>query len=108
VFGEKEFNLVVRPIHPPSRRHQSPFTIASDPCDGITAVGRGVLLSDEGASWIAVVRYVKKDVARRRAVTQRSVSACRHPSRCSKWLYRDQGGRRTMLQFVTYTQELRY
>jgi hypothetical protein len=26
VFGEKEFNLVVTPIHPPSRRHQGPFS----------------------------------------------------------------------------------
>jgi hypothetical protein len=26
VFGEKKFNLVVKPIHPPSRRHQGPFT----------------------------------------------------------------------------------
>jgi hypothetical protein len=25
VFGEKEFKLVISPIHPPSRRHQGPL-----------------------------------------------------------------------------------
>jgi hypothetical protein len=49
--------------------------------DGGVAVGRGALVSDEGASWIAAAKYANKDEVRRRVVTQRSISACRHPPR---------------------------
>jgi hypothetical protein len=46
--------------------------------DGSAAVNHGALMSDEGASWIGAATYVKKDEVRRRVVTQRLVSACRH------------------------------
>jgi hypothetical protein len=84
----------------------APLTVV---VDGGTVVGRGALMSDdECASWVAAAWYAKKDGERRRAVMQRSVSACRHPPSRSKRLCPDQGGRQSMLQFVTYTQELGY
>jgi hypothetical protein len=49
-------------------------------------------MSDEGASWIGAARYAKKDEVRQRAMTQRSISTCCHPSCCSEWLCLDQDG----------------
>jgi hypothetical protein len=53
----------------------SPMTVV---VDGGATIGRSALVSDEGASWVAAARY-EKDGARRRVVTQRTVSARHHP-----------------------------
>jgi hypothetical protein len=67
------------------------------------AVGVG-----RGRRWFRVRDVTGSFGAVARCLSAPLTVACRHPLCCSKRLCPDQGGERTTLQFIAYTQELGY